>query len=76
MKWATLVAGLMYCGINDINIVNFGKASVAQLDALVSVFRVLQFSSDFAGLNRQESRSDTTVVPKQNRFTVLHGSQR
>ena len=50
--------------------------SVTQLDALVSVFRFLQSSSDFAGLNRQDARSDTTVGPKWNRITVLHSSHR
>ena len=34
------------------------------------VFHFLQLSSDCAGLNRQDARSDTAVGPKENRFTV------
>ena len=40
------------------------------------VFRFLQFSNDFARLNRQDTHSDTAMGLKQSRITVLHGSHR
>ena len=49
---------------------------VAQLDALVSFFASCSSPAIALGLIGRIDRSNTAVGPKQNRFTVLHGSQR
>ena len=50
-------------------------APVAHLDVLVSFFASCSSPAIVLGLIGRIARSDIAVGPKQNRFTVLHGSQ-